>query len=260
MSSDTNSIFCRRRRRMMVSVDVLILGGAMVAAAALLAGTSGFGFGLLATPALLLSGFSLPFVVTVNLLITLATRTSVAWRLRGAIDRRRVALLVGGAVPGLWLGSRALGAIDARTQKLCVGIVIAVAAAALFWADRKPPRPRIRGLTVVAGFLGGVLGTTTSLVGVPPALLLARRRLATTSFFADLSAYFIATAAIGLAILALEGRYSGSATFTFLWWLPGVLVANVIGTSVGLRLPVTAFRRLALGLAFVAGIVTAVTA
>jgi uncharacterized membrane protein YfcA len=239
---------------------VLILGGLLVTAAALLAGTSGFGFALLATPALVLCGFSLPFVVTVNLLISLATRLSVAWRLHDVIDRRRVGLLVGGAIPGLWIGSRTLGAVDEHVLKLAVGIVVALAAATLAWAERRPPRPRVRGLNVAAGFTGGLLGTTTSLIGVPPALLLARRRLPTVSFFADLAVYFVATAAIGLAVLAADGHFSGSGARAFVWWLPGVLVANAIGTTVGLRLPAAAFRRLTLGLAFAAGVVTALTA
>ena len=239
---------------------MLILGGLLVMAAALLAGTSGFGFALVATPLLLLSGFSLPFVVTVNLLISLATRLSVVWRLRAAIDRRRVALLVGGAVPGLWIGSRTLGAVDEHRLKVCVGVVIALAALTLVWADRHPPRPRIRGLNVAAGFTGGLLGTTTSLTGVPAALLLTRRRLATASFFADLSVYFVVTSAVGLAVLAADGHFSGDAARAFAWWLPGVLVANVVGTSVGLGLSGTVFRRLTLGVALVAGVVTAVTA
>lgn len=239
---------------------MLIAGGLLLAAAALLAGTSGFGLGLLATPALLLSGFSLPFVVTANLLGSLATRLSVGWRLRRIVDRRRAALLVGGAVPGLWIGSHTLGTVDEHDLKVAVGVVIALAAAALAWSERHPPRPRIRGLTVAAGFTGGLLGTTTSLIGVPPALLLTRRRLAAASFFADLSVYFVVTAALGLAVLAAEGQFSGEAARAFAWWLPGLLVANAIGTSFGLRLSAVVFRRLTLGLAFVAGIVTAITA
>jgi uncharacterized membrane protein YfcA len=239
---------------------VLILGGFAVAAAALLAGTSGFGLGLVATPALLLLGFSLPFVVTVNLLIALATRASVAWRLRNAIDRRRVAVLVGAAAPGLWIGSRTLGVIDEHTLKLCVGVIIALAAVALAWVDRHPPATRLPGLSVAGGFLGGLLGTTTSLVGVPPALLLTPSRLATANFFADLSVYFVATAAIGLVVLDANGQFEGSAAHAFIWWLPGVLLANAIGMSIGLRMPAHIFRRLTLGLGFVAGIVTAVTA
>jgi len=239
---------------------VLILGGLAAAAIALLAGTSGFGFGLVAAPVLLLLGFSLPFVVTVNLLVSLATRVSVAWRLRRAISARRVLLLTAGAAPGLWIGARMLGVVDEHAVKVAVGVVIMVAAAALAWADRHPPRPRFRGLTVLAGFVGGVLGTTTSLIGVPPALLLARRRLATTSFFADLSVYFIAASSIGLAVLASRGHFDGRAARAFVYWLPGVLLANVVGTTVGLRVPDRAFRFLTLGLAFAAGELTAITA
>ena len=214
----------------------------------------------MATPTLLLSGFSLPFVVTVNLLISLATRLPVAWRLRGAIDRRRVALLVGGAVPGLWIGSRTLGRIDVHDLQVAVGVVVALAAVALAVSERHRPSPRIRGLPVAAGFAGGLLGTTTSLIGIPPALLLTHRRLPARGFIADLALYFIATAAIGLVVLGLEGQLSSEAGRAFLWWLPGVLVANAIGTSLGLRLPAETFRRLTLGVAFMAGVVTAVTA
>ena len=135
-----------------------------------------------------------------------------------------------------------------------------LAAAALAWSERHPPRPPVREVSLAAGFAGGLLGTTTSLIGVPPALLLTRRRLPAMSFFADLSVYFVATAAIGLGVLAAHEQFSGEAARAFAWWLPAVLVANVIGTSLGLRLPAATFRRLTLGLAFVAGIVTAVTA
>lgn len=237
-----------------------MVAGLLAALAALLAGTSGFGFGLLATPTLLLCGFSLPFAVTMNLLISLATRISVAWRLRQALNRRRVTVLVGGALPGLWLGSRTLGALDAHDVRRVAGVTIAGAAAALAWADRHPPRPRIRGLNLLAGFLGGVLGTTTSLTGVPAALLLARRRLAQPTFFADLSLYFVASAAAGLAVLAVDGHFSSAAASTFVWWLPGVLAANVVGTTLGLRVPGQAFRWMTLGLAFAAGVVTVATA
>jgi uncharacterized membrane protein YfcA len=239
---------------------VIVVGGLLAAAVALLSGTSGFGFGLVATPLLLLTGYSLPFVVTVNLLISLSTRVSVAYRLRRAVHARRVLMLVGGAVPGLWVGARTLGAVDAHAVKVTVGLLIMAAAAAIAYVDRHPPRPRLRGLLVVAGFLGGLLGTTTSLIGVPPALLLTRRRLAAMSFFADLAVYFIAASAIGLALLAERGHFDRDAAHAFAWWLPGVLVANAVGTTLGLRVADRTFRMVTLGLAFAAGAVTAVTA
>ena len=238
---------------------MLVLGGILVALASFVAGASGFGLGLVATPLLLLSGFSLPFVVTANLLISLATRVSIAWRMRDAITWRRVVALVGGAVPGLWIGSVTLGRVDLHDVRVAVGIVIAAAAVGLVWVDRQPPTPRVRGLNVVVGFFGGVLGTTTSLTGVPPALLLTRRRLAQRAFFGDLAVYFIASSTIGLAILGAAGQFSGDGARAFAWWFPGVLAANAVGTRTGLRIPPPIFRAVTLALAFAAGVVTAVT-
>ena len=189
---------------------MLILGGALAALAAFLAGASGFGLGLVATPLLLLSGFSLPFVVTVNLLISLATRVSVTWRTRESITWRRATALVAGAVPGLWLGAVLVGAVELRDVKVAAGVVVALSALGIAWGDRHPPKPRLRGLNILAGFLGGVLGTTTSLMGVPPALLLTRRRVAQRAFFADLAVYFVVTSAIGLVVLGTHGQFSGS--------------------------------------------------
>jgi uncharacterized membrane protein YfcA len=240
---------------------VLVLGGVLAALVALLAGTSGFGFGLLATPLLLLSGFSLPFIVTVNLLVSVATRVSVVYRLRASIEPRRVALLVAGGAPGLYAGARLLGSVDRHTVKVAVGVVIMLAAAALLYAERHPPSLEPRAaLVAVSGFLGGVLGTTTSLIGVPPALLLARRRLGPAHFFADMAVFFVVTGAIGVLVLEIDGDFSAAGAHAFLWWLPGVLVANVVGTSLGLRLPARAFRLMTLSLALAAGGVTVLTA
>ena len=191
---------------------VTVVAGLLAALTAFVAGASGFGFGLMATPLLLLCGFALPFVVTVNLLISLATRVSVSWRFRRVANRRRVIVLIGGgALPGLWLGSRTLGAVDANEVKRLVGAIVACAAVARLGRPADPPNPRVRGLNLVAYFFGGVLGTITSLTGVPPALLLARRRLAQPTFFADLSVYFVAPSAAGLAVLAADGKFSSDA-------------------------------------------------
>ena len=239
---------------------MLVLGGFLVAAVALLAGTSGFGFGLLATPLLLLSGFSLPFVVTLNLLMTVAARVSVVARLRRSIDARRAALLVAGSVPGLYVGATILGAVDEDVLRVVAGVAVMGAAVAVLYAERHPPRVPRPAAPVTAGFLGGLLGTSTSLLGIPPALLLARQRLAAASFLADMAVYFVVTGTLGLAVLAAAGELELAAGRAFLYWLPGVLVANAIGTTIGLRLPQRAFRLGTLTLAFAAGALTAATA
>jgi uncharacterized membrane protein YfcA len=240
----------------------LLAGAVSVALASFLGGVTGFGYSLVATPLLLLIGYELPFVVTANLSLALVTRLSVAVRFRHSAWPRRVALLVGGAVPGLWLGTLVLRAIAADTIKVAAGLVTMVAAALLARSvNAPPPRRHLPGAPLVAGFLGGFLGASTSLNGVAPVLLLARDKASPRSFLADLAMYFVGANAIGLVILAAQDTLRTDALSpAFLVWLPGSIVGNWLGTTLGPRLPEVAFRRLTLAIVFIAGGVTAITA
>ena len=230
-------------------------------AAAFLGGVTGFGYSLVATPLLLLLGFSLPFVVTVNLALAFVTRISVAYRFRSHLSRRRVTGLVAGSIPGLWLGVAVLEAVPESTIKLCAGVVVMAAALLLWRAESAPPPREVRGAPLAAGLAGGFLGSSTSLNGVAPVLLLARDRAAPRSFMADLALYFVASNGIGLLLLLAEGALESDALApAFLFWLPGSLLGNWAGTLIGPRLPELGFRRATLALVFAAGAVTALAA
>ena len=240
----------------------LLLGGLAVTAASFLGGVTGFGYSLVATPLLLLIGYPLRFVVTANLSLALVTRISVAVRFHRSASPRRVALLIGGAVPGLWLGVEILRTVDANDIKVAAGIITMICAGLLARSvNAPPPRRTIPGAAAIAGFFGGFLGASPSLNGVAPVLLLARDKASPRSFLADLAMYFVGANAIGLAILAARHTIDTDALSpAFLVWLPGSLLGNWLGTTLGPRLPEVAFRRLTLGIVFVAGGVTALTA
>jgi uncharacterized protein len=239
----------------------LLLGGLAVVLAAFMGGVTGFGYSFVVTPLLLLIGFPLPFVVTANMAVAGITRISVAYRFREYADRRRAGGMIAGCVPGLWLGAIVLTTVDESAIELAAGLIL-MGAAALLWRALSAPPPRpLPGAPPVAGFLGGFLGTATSLNGVAPVLLLARDRAAPQSFQAELALYFVAANAIGLLILATKGAIDEEALVpAALVWLPGSLAGNWAGTAIGPRLPEIAFRRLTLAVVFVAGAVTAVAA
>jgi uncharacterized protein len=239
----------------------LLAGGLSVTVASFLGGVTGFGYSLVATPLLLLLGFPLPFVVTVNLALAFVTRTSVAYRFRADLWPRRAAGLIAGSVPGLWLGVVVLTSVDESTIKLAAGVVVMAAAVLLWRTSSAPPPPALPGAPLAAGFAGGFLGSATSLNGVAPVLLLAREQAPPRSFLADLALYFVASNAIGLLILYAEGALAHDALFpAFVLWLPGSLAGNWAGTSLGPRLPEAAFRRITLAIVLLAGAVTALTA
>src|SRR5256885_13840744 len=117
----------------------LVLGGIAVALASFLGGVTGFGYSLVATPLLLLDGYSLAFVVTVNLALAFVTRISVAVRFRRSAWPRRVALLIGGAVPGLGLRAAGLKAGSPADLKGPPRIVAMIAARLPGRSGNAPP-------------------------------------------------------------------------------------------------------------------------
>ena len=237
-----------------------MLGGVVIALTGFLGGASGFGQALTAAPLLLLLGFPLGFVVTANLAITAVTRLSQTVRFRGDVSARRAGLLVVGSIPGLYLGVLVLTGVDESAIKLVAGVVVMVASALMLRSAPAPASGSSRGVTFLSGFGGGFLASTTSL-NVAPVLLLARERLAPVSFMADLSFYYVVSSVLGLALLAFTGALSLPALFPAVAvWLPGSLAGNYLGASLGSRLPERLFRRLTLGLAFLAGALTAVSA
>lgn len=239
----------------------IAVGGVVTFFAGILAGIAGFGASLMSTPLLLLLGFPLPFVVTANLTITMLTRVPIVYHLRRFITLRRAAALVLGSIPGFYVGTLVLTSVDAGVIKLGTGLLVMLLAVLLFRSVGAPPSQSIPGAPAVAGVVGGFLGATTSLNGMPPVLLLARDKAKPLNFLADLAVYFVVANAIGLLLLLARDALVGRALFpATAVWLPGALLGNFLGIRIGRRLPELAFRRFTIALAFVAGLLTTVTA
>jgi uncharacterized protein len=207
-----------------------------------------------------LSGFSLPFVVTANLTLSLVTRIAVARRLRDHITWPRATLLVAGSIPGLYLGARTLTGVDPRPIKVAIGVLVMALAVLLVRASRGAAQRPVPGAVLGAGFAGGFLGAVTSLNGVAPALLLTRDRLPPVALIADLAAYFVISNTIGLGVLTATGGISTRALWpACVLWVPGAVAGNLAGVAVAPRVPEQHFRRLTLAVVFVAGAVTIAT-
>jgi len=223
-------------------------------------GTTGFGFGLVLLPWLLALGFPLPFVITAIMGMTCAIRLGTVVRLHNAIDRRRAAMMLAASVPGAVLGAWTLEAVDERVLQIAAGALVMLVALALARGQGQPVVP-LRGGPALAGAAGGFLGTTTSLSGVAPALLLTRERVTPRRAIANMAAYSVAVSLLVLGMLAAHGALVREALVpAALLWLPAALAGTWAGTSLGSRLSGPVFRRLTLGLVLVCGLVSVVSA
>lgn len=236
---------------------LLALGAACIGVASIIGGATGFGTAMVATPLMLLAGFGVSEVVAINLVAGLVTRLDVVCRLWQQIDKRRVALLGAGSLPGAWLGAVTLQWLPEHQLKQVVGVLIVVCGVAMTLVRSGAPYIPSPGAQALTGAIGGYLSTTTSLNGPPPALLLMRARLAPLPFIADLAGYFIITNLLSLAILV--GR---DAVPPAIWWptLPLLVAAAVAGNVTGLciarRMSTEVFRSGVIVLVVLAGVLT----
>lgn len=243
----------------------LLVGALVVALAAFLGGVVGFAYGLVALPLLLLLGIPLADVVVINLVVGLTTRVLVVARRYADIDYNRAGLLMLGSLPGIGLGMLLRDVVPAQPIKVAAGVVTLVAVAALVWKQRHsalgPATESHRAVVLTAGGLGGFLGPTTSLNGMPPALLLTGSRATARTLVADMAAYFVVSN--GLTLLALLVTGNGGSTEVLgqlAVWLPVGVLANYVGITLGPRLPQLLFRRLTLVVIAVSGATSTIQA
>lgn len=240
-------------------VTLVAWGVAAVFIAALLGGLTGFGYNLVATPLLLSLGVQPAAAVTINLSIALITRIAVMVRLRSYIRWRRALPLTVGSVPGLMLGAYVGGALDPLVLRVVSGVlVLFVAPILMVRQPREGSKPPSR--YAVAGLAGGALGTSTSLNGVPVALLLSADHEDRRSFIADLAVYFVLSNLLGLIILSVRDGLDPASLTLLAWWLPGAMVANIVGTSLTSRINPKVFRVITCALVMAAGVATLASA
>jgi uncharacterized protein len=242
--------------------SVLLLGGVVVLSATFLGGVVGFAYGLVALPLLLLIGVPLGDVVVINLIVGLSSRLSVVARRHADVNWVRARFLLLGSLPGMLLGIVIRNRVDTDAIQFAAGIVTLVAVAAI---ARGPRRPSSGGsgppLVLIAGGMGGFLGVTTSLNGVPPALLLTGNRATARNMVADLAVYFVLGNVLTLLILSQSGQApSGWVWSALLLWVPIGLAGNLLGVALGPRMPYTFFRRLTLGVIIASGLASSVQA
>lgn len=239
-------------------MTLLLLGALAVWLAAFLGGVVGFAYGLVALPLLLLLGLPLADVVVINLVVGLVTRMVVVMRRYADIDLSRAGFLMLGSLPGIGAGLLVREAVPVQPIKVGAGIVTLVAVAALVWKQRHtalgPATASGRAVVLTAGGLGGLLGPTTSLNGMPPALLLTGSRATARTLVADLAAYFVVSNGLTLLALLVSGNGASAEVIPQLAvWLPVGLLANYVGITLGPRLPQLLFRRLTLVVIAVGG-------
>ena len=204
---------------------------------------SAFGFGeaLVAVPLLAL-------VIPVEVAAPLATLVSITvagvivvqdWR---QVQVRSAGLLVVSTFLGIPVGLLLLKTVAESLVKAILAIVIIA-----FSMDRLASRRQVQladdRLAGLFGFGAGVLGGAYGMNGPPLVVYGTLRRWPPEDFRATLQGYFLPASLAGLGGYWLGGFWVPAVTRYYLWCLPVVLAAVVLGRAVNRRMTGAAFIR-----------------
>lgn len=198
-------------------------------------GLVGFASSLLLLPVLLVLDVPLWDAVSLNLVLAILTRLPSVIVLRSYIDLRRTSTLLAGSIPGIGAGVLIGAAVPEQALEVAAGTLVLASGLYLLRARRSGlPAPGVgTSGTLLAGASSGLLGVTTSLNGVPPAVLLARSGAPVRTRLADLSVFFAVGNCFTLvAIAATHGLSSSESSSVLAAWL----LAGMLGNAFGLRL------------------------
>lgn len=228
--------------------------------ATLVRSTFGFGESLVAVPLLALA-IPIDVAVPLSVLLSIVVALVVVIQDHRSIHLASAASLIAFAALGIPLGLGLLVYVDGRVVKLGLGVLIAAYSAySLLTKHAFHLEQDDRRWLFGCGLLSGVLGGACGLNGPPLVVYGNLRRWSPQQFRATAQAYFLPVSLLGFLGYAAKGLATRTVAHHFLWCLPAVLVAILIGRRLNRRLTGTQYYKYIFGgLIAISGVLIAVS-
>src|SRR4051812_20145942 len=222
-------------------------------AGALVAGLSGFAFGLVAASIWL---YILTPLQTATLIVAfgLIVQGYAVWKLRHALNWRRLWPFVAGAALGVPVGVSVLTWASPAHVRAGVGVLLVVYS--LYSWFRPALKPVAAGPVGdgAVGFLNGALAGLTGLAGILVTIWCALRGWPKDQQRAVFQPAAVAVFAISGLWLGVKGAVSADTIRLFLFGLPALLAGTWLGMKLYGRLDEAAFRKVVLILLLASGV------
>ncbi|MBA4181750.1 MAG: hypothetical protein C0506_14265 [Anaerolinea sp.] len=212
---------------------------ALAGAASFSQALSGFGFSLLIVPPLALVVGPKEAVVMANLMGMMSSSLTIT-SMHDAVDWRLGGWLFVSAAVGMPVGLLVLVLVEPAMLQVIIAVTVLVATT-LIWRGLHVTAQN-RPLDLAAGFLSGVLNTSTSMSGPPLVLYLQNRGLTPGQFRATLNAFFLASSLMATVLFVAGGRIGGYELGMALLAVPLVALGWLAGHRIFERLHPAQFQ------------------
>lgn len=226
----------------------LLLACAVITLGSYIQSSIGFGLAIIAAPVLF---FIDPAYVPAPITVCAFTLSVAnAWAHRQSISLRGLKYAIIGRVPGSVAGALLILWINQDLLGLWLGITVLLAVAVSLKTVAVTPTP---GHMMTAGFLSGFMGTSSSIGGPPMALLLQHQEA--RYIRANLSAFFVVSCVMSLAMLAPVGYFGSREILLALPLLPGTLLGYWLAKQTWHLISQRFLRMSSLALCSVSGVI-----
>ena len=236
----------------------LVPAAFIVLAASIVKGTTAFGFALVATPLLLLLWEPLvvvpiliPTGIVVDILIVTKNRHRLEWG--------RVAPMTVTGILGIPLGTMILLVVPSTALKIVVALAV-LASATILMTGAKVNISRERVVSSIAGFISGLLLSSTTIAGPPVLLFLINQRWSKDVFRSSLALFFLMLQGFAIVSLAVSGTLTVSTLAVSIALWPSALLGYALAVRALPYISQEVFLRIATVVVMVSGILALVTA
>lgn len=235
-----------------MELSAIVTVNLILAMASLVTSVTGFGYGLVAAPFMILI-FPPSVAVPLVLMSWLPLALLLVVDCFREMSLRRVGRLYLCAMVGVPAGAYGLSHADDDTMRSVIGAITLLSALAML---RRPGKPlRQEGFFLcAAGLLSGILGGGSGITGPPVVLLGLKQKWEHRGFRADLIGYFFVLHASMLILFRNFGLLEQGTLLLSLYSLPGVLVGYFGGMRLKNLVSPTLYRHLAIGIVGLGGL------
>ena len=230
---------------------LILLSGAFLGA--FVQGATGFGSGLLIN-AFWLHIMEPTHAIPLNVVTSLFISGVPIYKLRKKLDFSKLKQFAIFGVVGIPIGMYLLVISDPSKLKFSIGILLVIYAVLMLKISSFSINVNNKSINNLVGFISGVIGGLTALLGIIPVAWFSIQRLPKNTKRGTYEPFIFITSIAAIISFAFAGLYKIEMIFDLLKIIPALLVGSWLGIKIYNKINDNLFRKVVLGLILLSGL------
>ena len=230
---------------------LILLSGAFLGA--FVQGATGFGSGLLIN-AFWLHIMEPTHAIPLNVVTSLFISGVPIYKLRKKLDFSKLKQFAICGVVGIPIGMYLLVISDPSKLKFSIGILLVIYAVLMLKISSFSINVNNKSINNLVGFISGVIGGLTALLGIIPVAWFSVQRLPKNTKRGTYEPFIFITSIAAIISFAFAGLYKIEMIFDLLKIIPALLVGSWLGIKIYNKINDNLFRKVVLGLILLSGL------